>query len=328
MEESYLRLLVEVAQLYYEEQLTQEQIGKKFGLSRSKISRLLTEAREKGLVKIFIFNPYDDIHFLESKLRSLFSLKAVRVIQVPMPDDMLMKQVTGNEASSFIARFLKPYDRIGVGWGITLYEVAKSFPAIKLPGAMIVQLSGGIDNAKTKNYANEIVQLMANKLETEAYTLPCPAMVDSPAIAEVLMHDAKLSNVFELGRKCNKMLVSIGVPDSNSCLTQAGYLKHEDLDRLQREGAIGIICNRFYDINGQICDEYLDQRTLGVRLSDIKQAECVIACVAGLGKAKALLGALNADLIDVLIVDSITAKETLQMVKLKKEGGVTAPYPS
>ncbi|MEM3565124.1 MAG: sugar-binding domain-containing protein, partial [Candidatus Jordarchaeaceae archaeon] len=269
-------LLVEVSKYYYEEQLTQAQIAKKFGLSRPKISRLLKLARETGLVKVIISNPFEDLHSLEKKLTSLFALKDVKVVFVPEANDTLSKQITARESVSFIWRLFEPGDRIGVGWGVTIYEVVKNLPSSRLEGATIVQLSGGVDNAKTKNYANEIVQTLAQKLEAEAFTLPCPAMVDSKAIAEALMSDAKIKRVLELGRNCNKMVISIGVPGEDSCLTQAGYIKPEDLQRLQKEDAVGIMCNRFYNSKGEICDIDLDQRTLGIRLEDIKDADCVI----------------------------------------------------
>lgn len=310
-QEDLSNLLIEVSKFYYEDQLTQAQIAKKVGLSRPKISRLLKLAREVGLVKVIISNPYEDLHSLERKLVSLFSLKDAKVVMVPEADDTLSKQVTARESVPFISRLLQPFDRIGVGWGVTIYEVAKNLPSFRLPGAMIVQLSGGVDNAKTKNYANEIVQTLAHKLEADAYTLPCPAMVDNESIAEALMRDAKIKHLLELGRSCNKMIISIGVPGADSCLTQAGYIKHEDLQRLQKEDAVGIMCNRFYNSKGEVCDFDLDRRTLGIRLEDIKKAECVIACIAGIGKAKALQCALKAGYIDYLVVDSITAKTLL-----------------
>ena len=44
-----LELLFKVAQLYYEQGLTQNEIAKKLYISRSNISRLLTQAREAGI---------------------------------------------------------------------------------------------------------------------------------------------------------------------------------------------------------------------------------------------------------------------------------------
>ena len=51
------RLLMQVAKMYYMEQLTQAQIGRNLNTSRATVSRLLQEARDKGIVKITIEYP-------------------------------------------------------------------------------------------------------------------------------------------------------------------------------------------------------------------------------------------------------------------------------
>ena len=48
------RLLVRTAQLYYEQELTQASISQRLGLSRQKVQRLLSKAREQGIVRINI----------------------------------------------------------------------------------------------------------------------------------------------------------------------------------------------------------------------------------------------------------------------------------
>ncbi len=48
-----LELLAEVAEMYYIQHLNQAAIAEKLYFSRSKVSRLLTEARESGLASLF-----------------------------------------------------------------------------------------------------------------------------------------------------------------------------------------------------------------------------------------------------------------------------------
>lgn len=54
-------------------------------------------------------------------------------------------------------------------------------------------------------------------------------------------------------------------------------------------------------------------RTIGVSLEDIRHAECVLACVADRKKAAVLHAALVGGYIDVLMVDSITARLLLDI---------------
>ena len=52
-------ILAMVANLYYNGNLTQSQIANRIFTSRSKVSRLLKEAREMGLVEIYIREPWE-----------------------------------------------------------------------------------------------------------------------------------------------------------------------------------------------------------------------------------------------------------------------------
>lgn len=305
------RLLFEIAHLYYEEQLTQNEIAARLNLSRPKISRLLKEARERGLVKVLILDPFSNLSRLERELIVTFGLKAARVAPAPMPDDMLIKQAAAQEAAAFIPRFLACGDIIGVSWGTSLYELVRIFPASPLRSSIVVQLNGGVDNANTRNHASEIVQGLAQRLQAEAYTLPCPAIVGEPEIRAAFLQDERLARVLELGRKATKALVSVGVPGPQSVLVQAGYFSKEDIAALKNKGAVGDICSRYFDINGQVCDPALDNRTIGISLEELRQIPCVIAIAAGVGKGKGLLGALRGGYIDVLVTDAVTATEVL-----------------
>ena len=80
-------------------------------------------------------------------------------------------------------------------------------------------------------------------------------------------------------------------------------------------GAVGSICSRFFDKNGNICDPELDKRTVGVSLDAIKNAECVLACIDGRQKARAGYYALKAGWIDVLVTDSLTAERVIDLAK-------------
>lgn len=47
-----IRLIVKIAQLYYEQDMTQAQIARELGIYRTTISRLLKRGREQGIVTI------------------------------------------------------------------------------------------------------------------------------------------------------------------------------------------------------------------------------------------------------------------------------------
>ena len=72
--------LADVAQQYYLEDLTQEQIARRLGVSRSQVSRMLKEARERGIVEIRIHHPLRTVPALQQTLLNAFPLRDCLVL--------------------------------------------------------------------------------------------------------------------------------------------------------------------------------------------------------------------------------------------------------
>ena len=74
MRELSERDILKICYLYYQEEKTQEEISRLFGVSRFKISRTLKEAKRKGYVTITINDPKGDFTDSEIKLANTFGL--------------------------------------------------------------------------------------------------------------------------------------------------------------------------------------------------------------------------------------------------------------
>ena len=74
-----IRLIVKIAQLYYEQDMTQAQIARELGIYRTTISRLLKRGREQGIVTIAINYDYNENLWLEQQLKQKFALQEVVV---------------------------------------------------------------------------------------------------------------------------------------------------------------------------------------------------------------------------------------------------------
>ena len=73
-----VELLVQIAHLYYDEEMTQQKIAKKLNMSRSLVSKLLAKEKEKGIVKVTISDDVKPPHQpLEAQLKKLFGLSEV-----------------------------------------------------------------------------------------------------------------------------------------------------------------------------------------------------------------------------------------------------------
>jgi deoxyribonucleoside regulator len=309
-------ILREVAKYYYIENLTQAQIAHRLGLSRPKVSRLLSGAREQGIVKVFIPELEEDMTKLENQMLEMFDLKKVKIVATPPTDGNLAFQITCKEAAKYLVDLLEDGDRIGVGWGGTLYEISKNMQRLSLTNSSVVQLFGNLDTGGADDYAGDILAQFAQKFDSKSsHIIPCPVIVGNEIIRDILMHDEKIYQSITLASSCSKMIINIGLPSKDNCLYKGRYITDKDLERLKESNSVGCIGCRFYDENGKICDEELDNRTIGVSIDEIKRSDSVITCVVGAHKAKALLAAMRAKFLDVVIMDSNAAFEVMKLME-------------
>ncbi|MFR1150587.1 MAG: MarR family transcriptional regulator [Butyricicoccus sp.] len=77
-------LLVRISELYYQQNLSQQDISKITGISRPTISRLLDEAKETGVVEIIVHSPINKIR----SFRTLFVRPSVYAMRSSLPEIM------------------------------------------------------------------------------------------------------------------------------------------------------------------------------------------------------------------------------------------------
>jgi DNA-binding transcriptional regulator LsrR (DeoR family) len=108
-----IRLIVKIAQLYYEQDMTQAQIARELGIYRTTISRLLKRGREQGIVTIAINYDYNENLWLEQQLKQKFGLKEAVVAAC---DSLLEEDQLKHHRPAWRAigrRLLEPGDIIG-----------------------------------------------------------------------------------------------------------------------------------------------------------------------------------------------------------------------
>ncbi|MEN4099536.1 MAG: sigma factor-like helix-turn-helix DNA-binding protein, partial [Anaerolineaceae bacterium] len=69
-----IELIVQVAKLYYENYLNQEEIAHRLNISRQKVSRLLISARAQGIVKIVVYDPSPGDPNIGEEIKAAFKL--------------------------------------------------------------------------------------------------------------------------------------------------------------------------------------------------------------------------------------------------------------
>lgn len=308
------RLLVKVSQWYYLQGLTQETIAQKVGISRSTISRLLTQAKKRGIVKFnvsSVVRGYDVD--LERRLEEVFGLQEAAVYDGSVAESPVFLARTG---ADILVRSLAEGAVIGLSWGRSVAAVVDHVPIVDPPvkNLTVVALSGGIGSSQPEIMSNSLVAKLASKLKASAALFNAPVVVQNRFTRDILMKESSIAPVIEIASHADVALVGIGAVGQFSTLSTLSHLESSSFKELMQRGAVGDICSRFYTIKGQPVSSELDSRTLGIPLLALKTIPRVIAVAWGIEKKQAILGALHMGIIEVLVTDRYTAEAILDSV--------------
>lgn len=308
-----LRLMSKIGKLYFEEGFTQDEIVEKTNLSRSKISRVLKQARDEGIVQISVVSPPGVYSCLELDLERSFDLQDVIIVEVS--DQYSQEEISreiGITTSRYFHQVVKDGNIVGISWGSTLSSMVANMHPLSVPHVHIVQIIGGLGKPEAEAHANELCRRLASLLSCGLTLLPAPGIVDNQRVKEVLVSDSHVNRAFNMFPKIDIAFVGIGAPTPDSVVMRDGsILSQSDLDNLLSLGAVGDIALRFFNYLGDPVQSDLDDRVIGITLSQLSQVSRVIGVSGGLEKVDALLGAMRGGLVDVLITDHLTASQLL-----------------
>src|SRR5580704_6544584 len=119
-------LAVQVARLYYYQGLTTERIARELGLSRPKVSRLLTHARQAGLIEIRVHDPEGQPQELARQIQDHFHISEVKVVTVPINSN---EEEWLRHVAIFTAKHLNSLIHsemvVGLAWGTTIDAISR-----------------------------------------------------------------------------------------------------------------------------------------------------------------------------------------------------------
>ncbi len=308
------RLLLKVSKYYYEKQLTQQEISERLNLSRPKVSRLLKQAEEIGIVKISII-PQPGIHTdLEDALERMYGLKEAVVVEVSDPNSQFaVSREVGAAAADYFAQSVSSPSTIGISWGTTLQAMVDAIRTQDFRGSQVVQLIGGLGKPESEAHATYILRRLVEKTGAQLSILNVPGIVDNTAVKTALMSDSHLKEVFNQFEKIDVAFVGVGTPTPDSVVMRDGtILTQEQLDGLLQMGAVGDICLRFFDDQGNPIHSEIDERVLGITLEQVKKIDRVVGVTGGPYKDNAIRAALLGGLVNVLVTDHLSAKKLLK----------------
>ena len=311
------RTLAKVSALYYLRGQTQQAIADRLRVSRPTVSRMIQEARKRGIVQITIAHVDGLSAELEGELEETFGLREAVVADVgPDTSEAELRTQLGAAAADFLNRMLEPGAVVGLTWGGTLREMVKAVAPRRTDGVTIVQTLGGVGPPLAEAHAADLPRRLAGSLGADLRLIQAPGIVASPDVRQVLASDPQIRSTLDALGSLSIAFVGIGALDTNPVLGEGELASEVDLpeglmEELAALGAVGDMALRFFDAEGAPVRTSLDDRIIGVDLETLAEVDCVVGVAGGAAKVAVIRAALRGGLLDVLVTDDHTARALL-----------------
>lgn len=311
-------LMVRTAWLYHIAGLTQEETATRLGLHRSRVNRLLSEARDRGIVSISI--AHDAARNLENEdaMASAYGLDFC--LSTPVVgfsgngtdgserevQGKIARRAVGNAAANFLkGKLLAGPLTVGVGWGRTIEQLALQLSGVRNSEATFVSIMGSLTRNSAAN-PFDVVQALAARTGGEAHFLPVPFIADTEADRAVLMSQRVVAETMNLAGVADIYLISLGEMGDQAFLNADAMLSREEVLSLRARGVVCDTLGQFFDDAGKVVQHEVSQRTLAIDL-DMLRGRNVVLLSAGIEKVRATRALLRSGLVRGVIIDGDSA---------------------
>lgn len=293
-------LLIKVASMFYEENLTQTEIARELNLSRPTIASMLNEAKDKGIVKISIVKLGSDTHSLSMNIKKKYNLDNVFV--APPQTDNPKKEI-GILCAQYIENRRLENLTIGLGFGTTLYEFIHYANYINTNFKEIVPLIGGVEMDNEALHCNHLCFTLARKYSTKTKFFYSPVKAEDINEKKLLMDSRLVRQSIENAKNVDIALIGVGNPIKSSTYRRLNYIQAEDDKILEEKKAVGDIVTTFYDKDLNPITTPLTEKFIGLNIEDIKKINEVVVVASGEEKFESVLPLLENGYINHLIID-------------------------
>jgi len=303
--------LVEISRLYYEREMTQAEIAKRMNISRPVVSKLLQEARLRGIVKIDIKSPLMSDESLLDELCGVYNLKGGLVVPSGSADEKLLARLIISQAALYIEKLLSKVTRIGLGWGDTigrLVDKLKGHPSVESEIGYVCPIIGSAPNDIKWYQTNELARAFAEKTGFKPHYLHAPAFPVSLENKKLFENTIEYQEILKCWRELEMVILGVGtypsVPD------QATAARFGNL--LREKKAVGMIATYYFNRNGKTI---YSKNDIVIRIApdDLERIDKVFLIGGGEKKINAVRGTLKTGLVNHLITDEKTAQALIEM---------------
>lgn len=301
------QLLVRLAWACEVEGMTQADAAIRFGITRLRVNKALSEARRRGILRVSVDSVFAAAAQLEWEFERKFSLQ--RCIVVPSPENAasvtpLVAAGLGGHLDDLLRN--SKITQLGMSWGNTLNLATRHMQPKDRPDLEIVSIMGGVSRGSDVN-GYEITTRLADLCNARHSLFPAPLYAGSAESQRLFMQQHVIVDMLEKIRTCDVIALAAGDLDS-SLLVRDALPKGVDPAELIALGGVGDITGHILNADGHMIDHPLNQQVIGLTLAELAGIKNVILAAGGAHKVPIMRAALSQGLVDTVVTDENTAK--------------------
>ncbi len=296
-------LLRDIAYMYYEQNLTQQEIADKLFFSRTNISRYLDEAKNRGIVEINIRYPYEDHVKTEQKLCKLFNLENAYV-------SSSSNQLASEEyltvchfCAKVLAEMIDEETVMSISRGRTTNTVVTYLrPKLTYPEMKLIQLEGIIEEENSASFEEfDLIHRLQEKYNCSSYCMAVPYLLESKKMKDMITKRTVYETIYNMSAEIDLLCLS-----ATTLEQWHKRLSKAEFNELKQLNAVGNIMGYFYDENGRIVDCKAYSRMVMPNINIFKARQRMLVG-ADYFKVQALSAALRGGLANIIVTSERTA---------------------
>lgn len=307
-------MLADAAELYFIKGIQQAEIAARMKISRSLVSRLISEAQAKGIVNITINRFFQRSPELEEAICSRFGIGEACVLSLPRSMDISeKKRQLGCFAADIIYGSLRSGENLGLTFGTTLQQAVEAL-SMKLPvNINCVQLTGSLGAADAAFDGHQLVNKLSSAWSCPAVYLHAPLQVNTDDIRRQLFGSSSNRLNAESSRNLDVAVVGLSPLDSggNSALFTGGHITADDMRLMREHRIVGDIGAYSVDAGGNLVEIDSLVKMIGIDGNEFRTIKTRYGLGLGDHKAGILRAALSGSWFTSVIIDEQTAAEIL-----------------
>ncbi|WP_336682297.1 sugar-binding transcriptional regulator [Enterococcus casseliflavus] len=307
------KLLVRIAQMYYQEDKTQNQISKELNIHRSTISRLLKKSREEGIVTISINYNKAGTYSLEEALEEKYQLK--KAIVVPAGATMNYDQklhLLGEAANEYIHVILEDHMVLGFSWGQAMSAFSEELKQGTKRNLLCIPMVGGpAGRLKSEYHVNTITYEASKNLGCHALLIDAPAFPETIELKKALMENEFNQKLIQYWRDISIAIFGIGSPKMKESDRWLHFYGEDIFKHLEEKHVVGDVISRFFGKDGDHIPNELDDCIIGIDINELKRIPFRIGIAESLEKSAAIKGALLGGYANIIVTTEETAEALL-----------------